>query len=154
MKKSTVIILLIVFLGSVLVVGIFGMKSIPYDNIVFMEEITPTSISVSDGETPDILQSEDGTYYVVLSKNKFEDGLKVNISWSTAPLDCTYKDLSVKIITDDINDIPCDPIPERVSQWRGALVFHEPRALRLRFSATDKSHGATMEILIMFSSQM
>lgn len=151
MKKSTVIMLLIVFLGSVLVVGIFGMNAVPFEKIVFMEEITPTRVSASNGEEPEIRRDADGTWYVLLSRTNFEDGLKVYISWATTPLDCTYKDVTVKIIAADPDNLPCDPIPELASEWRGALVFHKPVAVKLHFASTDKNNGATMDISIRFS---
>ena len=52
MKKSTILILLIIFLGSVLIVGIFGMQSVPYEQTVYIEEIVPSGIATSTGETP------------------------------------------------------------------------------------------------------
>ena len=49
MKKSTILILALVFLGSVVVVGIFGMQSVPFNERVYIEKITLSGVTSSTG---------------------------------------------------------------------------------------------------------
>ncbi len=65
MKKSTILVLLIVFLGSVLVVGIFGLASVPYEKIVYVKEIRPTSVTTisANAQSLEIKQNEQGYSY-------------------------------------------------------------------------------------------
>ena len=49
MKKATILILIAVYLGSIFVVGIFGMKNMPYEEIVPIKTIIPTSVTLSSG---------------------------------------------------------------------------------------------------------
>ena len=48
MKKSTFLIILIVFVLSVVIVGLFGMKIRSYDVKVYITNIVPTEITLND----------------------------------------------------------------------------------------------------------
>ena len=47
MKKSTVLIVLITFVISVIIVGIFGMQMMSYNTRIYVEHITPTEVITS-----------------------------------------------------------------------------------------------------------
>ena len=92
MKKSTVLILFIVFLGSVLVVGLFGMRSVPYEERVYIEEIYFTSITTTlknpdyQGDLIDrvVVNEFTGQQEIYLP---YEEGLEIIIGFNIKPAD-------------------------------------------------------------------
>ena len=147
MKKSTILMLLIVFLGSVLVVGIFGMQAVPFEQIIYIDEIVPSRIDTSTGETPELKRNARGEWYVVLER--FEPEMTVMLSWNLSPADCTNKNVNVVILGDPEN-LPCDPLPEDSSKWRGEIVFHRAQAIHVQYRAQDSATGAVMDLYIYF----
>ena len=149
MKKSTILILLIVFLGSVLIVGVFGMDSIPFESIVYIQGINPTSVVTSDGQHIEIKQNSRGEYYAIIDyKPIIREGVEVfevSVSYNLEPTDCTNKNLKVAIVY-PTTELPCDALPEDMSAWRGTLVFHRAGSVHLKYMALDSSTGAEMDI--------
>ena len=149
MKKSTVLIMLIIFLGSVLIVGIFGMQSVPYESIVYVKSIVPTSVITSDGQQVEIQRNARGEYYAIIDyKPSFKDGVEifeVSVGYNLEPADCTNKNLKVLIVYPTA-DLPCDPLPEDLTTWRGALIFHRKGTVHLQYRAQDSATGAVMDI--------
>lgn len=137
MKKSTILILLIVFLGSILVVGFFGMRSVPFEQIVYMEQIIPTGIITTDGEdlTNQMQIDERGHYYVMIT---YKEGLTILINWGTIPETPTYKDIDINIV------YPETDIPATINGM-GAVEFHRPGAIRIQYKAKD--NAATKAIM-------
>ena len=153
MKKSTVLILLIIFLGSVLIVGIFGMQSVPYESIVYVESIVPTSVITSDGQQVAIQKNTRGEYYAIIDyKPSYKDGVEVfevSVGYNLEPADCTNKNVKV-VILGDAENLPCDPLPEDSSDWRGEIVFHRAQAIHVQYRAQDSATGAVMDLYIYF----
>ncbi len=117
MSKPTILILSIVYLASILIVGIFGMQVMSFNNINYIESITinKNEIEFSDGQVFD----DKKTFFI--SKEITDDGIpymqytivfkyKTNLNISVKPivtakdptLDPTNKTLSV---SSDKNDI-------------------------------------------------
>lgn len=145
MKKSTILILVIVFLGSVLVVGLFGMKSVPFEERIYIEQIIPTSIITSDGEELiSQLKRDNNGYYVVIDKNKYEDGFYVWIGYIFEPNDATNKNLDISIIVPET-----DP-PATINE-HNEIVFHRRGMVRVQFRAKDQAAAAVMDFCIYFN---
>lgn len=142
MKKSTILILLVIYLGSVLIVGIFGMKSIPFEERVYVDKITPTSVTSSTGETFKIETRTDlqDTYYVVVKG--FTEGLTIIINYDLTPADCTDKNVKISIVEPD------DP-PATLSD-RGEIIFSEKGSLHVVYKAEDSATGPKMDFWIYF----
>lgn len=145
MKKSTILILILVFLGSILAVGIFGMQSIPFEERVYSTSITPTSVMTSTGNELEIKKGtdEDGKnfWYVTVS---YEEGLIVMISYDLQPSDCTNKKVEMTIVEPQS---PAATISER-----GEIVFHERGSVHVLFKAKDSQTGASMDFWIYVKS--
>ncbi len=142
MKKSTILILLIVYLGSILIVGIFGMKAIPFEQLIYCETITPTSVTTTSGKELEIKQQvRDGDviYYVVVP---YEENLEVLINYTVTPSDSTNKDVKITIVE------PKDA-PATVTE-RGSVVFTEKRSVHLVYKAEDSATGPQMDFWIYF----
>lgn len=159
MKKSTIIILLVVFLGSVLIVGIFGMQAVAWEDIVYLDKIEITSIITSDGQNVDIKYNETGNYYYailnyvprkvqqadengeIVEKDVFE----VTLVWDYSPKNATNKEIKVSII--EPQTPACDPLTENAKRGRGdPLVFRRTGSVHLRYAATDSATGAKLDI--------
>ena len=141
--------LLIVFLGSVLIVGIFGMQSVPFESIVYIKQIKPTSVITSDGKSVEIKQNSRGEYYAIITyKPYIKDGVEtfeVSVGYDLEPTDATNKNLKVVILYPTAN-LPCDPLPDDMTTWRGTLTFHRAGSVHLRYRAQDSATGAVMDI--------
>ena len=140
MKKSTILILLIVFVGSVLVVGIFGMQSVPYEQIVYVKEIIPTSVTTMTGNAQGLqIQIDDeGHYYVMLP---YEEGLELLINYDLKPADCTNKKVEVSIVYPEKNQ------PAELTA-RNTIHFNRKGSIQLQYRATDSATLKPMEFWI------
>lgn len=143
MKKSTVLILLIVFLGSVLIVGIFGIKSVPYEQIVYVSNIKFTSVTTmsSNSQTLEIRTSSSGLQYILLD---YEDNLEVLINYEITPADSTNKNIKIIIV----NENPDGPIAEITE--RNTIRFLRKGMLQLRYKAQDSASGPAVDFEIRF----
>ncbi len=142
MKKSTVLILLVIYIGSVLIVGIFGMKSVAFEEKIYIEKITPTSVMSSTGETFKIQERQDlpDTYYVVVTK--YTEGLTIMINYELTPADCTDKNVKISIVEPDN--------PPATLSDRGEIVFSEKGSVHLVYKAQDSATGPQMDVWIYF----
>ncbi len=136
MKKSSVIIVIITFVLSVVLVGIFGMKMISYNTRVYIHTITPTAVTTSANISGVKLTagSEKDSYILVLPY--FED-LVVRIDYEIDPADAT--DGAVELT------VP-DPADREVVGTDGLnLLAKRQGSARLRYRAKD---GGGAEITV------
>ena len=139
MKKSTILVLLIVFLGSVLVVGIFGLRAVSYEKIVYVQEIRPTSVVTKSANAQELeIKIDPNGYYVLVP---YEEGLEVLINYELTPADCTNKDIKITIVHPDKN-------PPAIITDRNTIVFTRKGAIHLQYSAQDSASGPTMDFWI------
>lgn len=159
MKKSTIIVLLIVFLGSVLIVGIFGMQAVPYEKLVYINTIEVTDIITDDGQKVNIKYNQEGNYYFAFitynpqrvqrtdenGNSTYEEVFEVTIVWDYLPKNATNKNIKVSIV--EPAEPPCDPLTENAAAGRGdPLVFRNPGNVHLRYAAVDSATGAKLDI--------
>ena len=132
MKKSTVLILFIVFAASVLVVGLFGTASEPLFNTVYVQNIIPTGIVVtSSGENliNRLQVDQDGVYWIEIP---YEEGISVMMSYIIDPADSTDQSIDVAIVYPEPSD---DPVA--VIGSRGEIQFRRQGTVRIRYKAKD-----------------
>lgn len=143
MKKSTILILCIVYLASILVVGIFGMKVKSYNTSIYIEEIKPTEIAVSTDEEVELKWSENGYHYAVY---KYVDGLKLRMGYEILPADATNKKVSISIIYDSSLD-PDEPTAT-YDKSANVLQFNKAGIVDVLYTCLDGS-GKSMKIRIV-----
>ncbi len=147
MKKSTILILLVVYLGSILIVGIFGMKAIPFEQLIYCQKITPTSVTTTSGRELEIKEMRDKDsgkhefYYVIIPREESQD-LEILINYMVTPSDSTNKGVKITIVE------PKDP-PATVTE-RGSIVITEKRSVHLVYKAEDSATGPQMDFWIYF----
>lgn len=139
MKKSTILILLIVFAGSVLVVGIFGMQSVPYEQILYVREIVPTSVTSMLGSSQGLeIKKDDEGYYVAVP---YEEGLELLINYDLKPADCTNKNVEVSIV------YPTKNQPAELTE-RNTILFNRKGVIHLQYRPTDSATAPVMDFWI------
>ncbi len=146
MKKSTILIIVAVFLISVFVVGIFGLQSIPYEQIVYIEQIIPTTITFDSNEgtiEKKIYYSEDdgGYYYVTIPNRNYRQGMSVMVNYDLKPTDATNKRLSVNVKNLDENS-------NGTLQENGSIKLEDRGNIEVIYKAQDQTGGATMRLII------
>ena len=91
MKKSTILVICIIFLASVLVVGFFGMNAESYYSKVYVDSITPTGyIQCSTGEELKFLDSKNRPDFYPILVNQFVKDMVITIDVDVHPDDATF----------------------------------------------------------------
>lgn len=140
MKKSTILIIVAVFLISVFVVGIFGMQNVPYNEIVYVNQIVPTSVTLSNGaESPQIKTSKDNSYYYIVVP--YVQNIIVMINYDVLPNDATNRKLDVEVT--NINANSKGSVLEN-----GAIMLEDKGVVKATYRAQDSASGASMVFYI------
>lgn len=148
MKKSTILVLVIVYLSSIFIVGVYGLQSKNNNEITYCEGITPTKIILSTGKVftgDDIIADENvpNLYKVTISSKDYSDGFTVIVEYDLSPADCTFKDVVITPIS--TSEIPSATVID------GKIVFSRKGAIDINYKAQDKASGAAeMTIRIRF----
>lgn len=89
MKKSVVMLILVIYVASVAVIGVFGMKSVLYDEKIYIEKIT-----CINEEAKDVEETIDGrtvTIQRVIIDYKESEETTFWIQWRVFPEDASFR---------------------------------------------------------------
>ena len=89
MKKSVVMLILVIYVASVAVIGVFGMKSVLYDEKIYIEKIT-----CINAEAKDVEETIDGrtvTIQRVIIDYKESEETTFWIQWRVFPEDASFR---------------------------------------------------------------
>ncbi len=142
MKKSSVIIVMITFVLSVVLVGIFGMKMISYNTRIYVKAINPTSVTTSANISGVQLAGsmEENSYMLVLP---YFDGLIVRIDYELDPADATEDTVELTVP---------DPADREVVETQGLNIYAKREgSARLKYRAKDGG-GAEIDVTLYFLS--
>ncbi len=150
MKKATILILIAVYLGSIFVVGIFGMKNMPYEEIVPIKTIIPTSVTLSSGENLNLFQKkeEENAYYITITNfviPENQEGMIIILNYQLNPADATTKDLDIFIEHTTIS-----PTESVVEIDNGRIIIKQPATIKLRFQEKNRPNGTNLFFYIYF----
>lgn len=138
MKKSSAIIVLITFVMSVVLVGIFGMKMISYNTRLYVEKISPTTVTTSRNISGIQLAqgAQEDSYILVLP---YFEGLVVRIDYEIDPADATNGIVELTIPNPDDRDVVTID----------GLNLHAMKegSARLQYRAKDGG-GAEIEVML------
>lgn len=139
MKKSTILIILVVFAASVFVVGFMGIENVPYVQITYVEQITPTHVYYGRStDEAEIVTNRLG--YAV--SFPYEEGMKVKIDYEITPNDATNRDVSIEIRNLNANsDAELDS--------KGLITLNNSGPVCVTYRATDSASGPTMTIYLI-----
>lgn len=118
------------------------MKAIPFEQLIYCENITPTSITTTSGKELDIKQQVNEGKVVYYSVVPYEENLEVLINYTVTPANSTNKNVKITVVE------PKDA-PVTVTE-RGSIVFSEKRSVHLVYKAEDSATGPQMDFWIYF----
>ena len=140
MKKSSVIIVMITFVLSVVIVGIFGMKMISYNTRIYVNAITPTAVTTSANISGVKLASgrEEKSYILVLP---YFEGLIVHIDYELNPADATEATVEITVP---------DPADREVVETQGLNLYAKREgSARIKYRA-KVGGGAGVDVTLYF----
>ncbi len=137
MRKSTALIVVITFVLSVVIVGVFGMRMMSYNTRIYVKEITPTEV-VTSSEAGGVLKKGEAerewNVFVPYSSD-----LTVRIDYAISPADATNPKVELRITSSGTaNYAELDGLNIHVNK---------ECTVRLNYRATDGS-GAEMTIYL------
>ena len=135
MKKATVIVIAAIYVASIVIVGVFGLKAVVRQEFIpIVDFILPESIYDKE-----VKLATDGSGYTV--RLTYTEGLSVPIDYTPVPADATYRnDVEVTIAyqTDSSEDTPTATLDKNVFGGY-TLVFHKEGLVRIRIASIDGS---------------
>ena len=133
MKKSTILIILVVFVVSVFVVGFLGIENVPYKEIIYVNKITPTHVYFGRSAEEAEIKTNSYGYYVNFP---YEEEMTVVIDYEVTPNDATNRKVNIEIqnLNTD-SDATIDG---------GKITLHNSGPVCITYRATDSASGPTM----------
>ncbi len=89
MKKSVVMLILVIYVASVAVIGVFGMKSVLYDEKIYIEKITCINEEAKDAEVT--IDGRTLTIQKVVIDYKESEETTFWIQWRVFPEDASFR---------------------------------------------------------------
>lgn len=138
MKKSTILIILVVFAVSVFVVGFLGIENVPYKEIIYVEKITPIHVYYGrKSDEAEIKFDEQGKYFYV--NFPYEEGMTVKIDYEISPHDVTNRRVDIEI--ENLN-----PDSDAVLNSMGTITINDRGPVIITYRAKDSASGPKMTI--------
>lgn len=147
MTKPTILILIIVYLASILIVGIFGMQIMSFNNVNYIDSITLTDDNdhlefSHNKETLSFYETEKGQdaisykeYYLIFD---IKEGMTIKltpiIKAVDPTLDPTNTELDVNIVYDSEQDKGC------LTYENGIFTVHKAGNASVTYKSKDNSN--------------
>lgn len=137
MKKSTMIIIALIYISSIVVVSIFGLKAVVY------EQIVPVTHIQCVNETKGNVQVEEGNKKIIrvafTTPGDIESltGTILQLEFRVLPDNATNKELKYVYARENYPQVKFHQIEGRET---GAIVFTAPALFTLRVYSTDGSN--------------
>ena len=132
MRKATIIVIAAIYVASIVIVGVFGLRALNFEQTVFIKDIEmPETIGGQPVET-----SDNKTYSVTLT---YSAGMEVLIDYDKSPRDA-QGDIKVTITTQISYDPQKqeDPVAEIDTEQLGCVLkIYQTGFVIVRFEATD-----------------
>lgn len=116
MKKSTIILLILIYVASIVFVGFFGMKMMTYNETIYVDKVECINEDMKD--------SSDYKYVVL----NYVDGLVYQLLWKVEPETATTK--AVEFVYDTESTIAS------VNHF-GAVSFQSKGTITIQIRSTD-----------------
>lgn len=124
MKKSVIVMIMIIYVASIVFIGFFGMKITAYDEIVYVNEIECIN--------EDAKLKPDGTKTVIFHFDEHDADKNVyQILWKVLPMDATKR--NVKFVYDEESYVA------RVDNF-GRVFFKDYGTITVYLKSTDGSN--------------
>ena len=145
MRKATIIIIAAIYVASIVIVGVFGLRALNFEQTIFIKDIVmPTTINGQPVTTAD-----GKSYSVELT---YRDGLEALIDIDKEPRDA-QGDIDISITLEIPYGDKGDTVAElKQSTNETVLKFFQAGLVILRFEAADGSK-VTKELIILVLDQ-
>ena len=135
MKKSTIILIVIIYISSILVISLFGMKMSVYNEFIPVSAIlclnnTDENIERIDSEDNIIIKIKFTSPYDINSGK----GTKFQIYWRVMPDNATIK--NVKFLYDESNS-RLEFYKTEDGEYTGLVLFYNKTISTVKISSTD-----------------
>ena len=154
MKKSTILLLVVVYIVSFFIIGLLGHSVKNYDPKVYPENIEVVELDGKTTLTRDVLDPDTGEKaydYYFLYKN-YKSGDSVRIKAFVKPDNCTYPNVSFTKDQEDtsfvIKTIKDD---DKIEQNQALIILNETEDMVVSapfFVATDENSGKKIRLKI------
>lgn len=127
MKKVTVLVIAAIYVASIIVVGVFGLKALMYNEMVYVEDIVFADTIKGAPVKP---ATDGGGYTVVL---KYEENLSFSLVYTPVPANATLRNsikVSITYQSSDDDD-PC------ATYDRGSIYFHKKGQITVLVESQD-----------------
>lgn len=142
MKKSIIILILVVFLGSVFVVGVFGLENVPYNERIYVKEIIPTEVTLSTNEKVEIMKEIDKegkqVYYI---RCVYEEGMRVFVNYNITPDNASNRKVNVTV--ENVNENS-----DAELMANGSIKLNDRGIVKITFRAVDSGDPPKMVFYI------
>lgn len=139
MKKTTIFIILIVFVVSVFVVGMFGIKNPPYNEAVYATKVEVDEVSIDD-DLHSLMEQDDGSF-IVMVKEAYKTGEHtLRVDYHVNPSNVSNNRVSIVL--------GCDSSVAEIDDF-GFIKIHKPQNFTVTLYAADRGTIKT-ELIIWF----
>ena len=139
MRKATIIVIAAIYVASIVVVGVFGLRALNFEQTIFIKDIImPTTIDGQPVTTVDNKKYTVDLFYI--------DGLQVLIDIDKEPRDA-QGDIAITI-TEQVPFEDGEIVAELIQRNDITLKFYQPGLVVLRFEAVDGSK-VTKELTVV-----
>lgn len=117
MKKSVIVLILVIYIASIAIVGFFGAQVVSYNNVVLAERL-----EITNEDLKTTTDSKGEYKYIVLT---YEDGLAYSLAWKIYPENAKQE---VEYVYDKTSDVAF------VNAW-GGVVFNKKGTITIQVRA-------------------
>lgn len=95
MKKSTIFLLILVYIVSFIIVGLFGIQTRAYDELIYVEGINLKAVN-----SENVTEKYDTEEKMYKFFAYYEEGLVIQLKAEVLPANTTYTEVKVNVDTD------------------------------------------------------
>lgn len=137
MKKSTVILIAIIYIASIVIISIFGMKAVIFNEIISVREIVCTNetdefVTVKDQQGKKLIEVP---FIGAWDETKSEGTIAI-ITWQVQPTNASNK--KIKLVY-DTNTTRAKCLTDEAGNYTGIIVFYDRILFNVRIMSTDGS---------------
>lgn len=150
MKKPTIIALFILFFASVFVVGVFGMKSIPYNERVYVNKILfdESKVYANNEQKIQFNKLDEKAPYDYSVIANYKKDMVLVFSPIIEPATASNKNLSIYIVDQSINTNGSTEDAIEFDAMKKTVKINKPCSFQIAFKANDMPNGALTKIFV------
>ncbi len=152
MKKSTIILIAAIYVASIVIVGVFGLKALSFSEKVYIKDITFVDYVDDDGTVhylqiggKEVKPKSNGKGYIVVLNLDDIKNVPLSINYNISPVDATVT--TVEVSDDTEGGATCAKL-EKTALGGYLVTFTEKGQIDIRLASVDGSK-ATAKLSII-----